>query len=106
VNKRVAVLAANFTILVAVSGINCHCDQLQFESLTCGPGRLGGWEAWGIDRGLAQPFAARLSAKRRGFCIVPLDRTVRQSTILGMGFNRRKLEDQSVKAARETRPSM
>jgi beta-phosphoglucomutase-like phosphatase (HAD superfamily) len=31
--------------------------------------------------------------------IVPLDRTVRQSTIQGMGFNRRKLEDQRREAA-------
>jgi hypothetical protein len=35
----------------------------------------------GIDRGLAQPFAARLYCKRRGFCIVPLDRNLRQLSI-------------------------
>ena len=40
---------------------------------------LGGIE--GMDRGLAQPFAARLLGKRGGFYIVPLDRTVWQSSI-------------------------
>ena len=53
---------------------------------------LGGIE--GMDRGLAQPFAARLLGKRGGFYIVPLDRTVWQSSIGAMGFNRRKMEDQ------------
>ena len=38
-------------------------------------------------RGQAQPFAARLLGKRSSFGAVPLDRTVRQSTIQGMGFN-------------------
>ena len=38
-------------------------------------------------RGRAQPFAARLLGKRSSYGAVPLDRTVRQSTIQGMGFN-------------------
>jgi hypothetical protein len=50
-------------------------------------------------RGRAQPFTARLFRKRVAFCIVPLDRTARQSTIQGMGFNRRKMEDQRREAA-------
>jgi hypothetical protein len=50
-------------------------------------------------RGRAEPFAARLFRKRAASAIVPLDRTVRQSTIQGMGFNRRKLEDQRREAA-------
>jgi hypothetical protein len=37
--------------------------------------------------------------KRGGFCIVPLDRTVRQSSIGAMGFNRRKMEDQRRQSA-------
>lgn len=52
-------LAADLAVLVAVAGINRHCDPLQ-----CGPGRRG-WGAWAIDRGLAQPFTARLFGKRR-----------------------------------------
>jgi hypothetical protein len=50
-------------------------------------------------RGLAQPFAARLLGKRNGVCIVPLDRTVRQSSIGAMGLNRRKMENQRRQAA-------
>jgi hypothetical protein len=54
--------------------------------------------AWGASRGWSgawRSYSRRAYwGKRGGFCIVPLDRTVRQSSSGTMGFNRRKLEDQ------------
>jgi len=99
-NKGVAVLSAYLPPLAAVSGINCHCDHLLLIREQTWPrpsSGLGGFE--GMVRGLAQPFASRLLGKRCGFCVVPLDRTVRQSSIGAMGFNRRKMEDQRRHAA-------
>jgi hypothetical protein len=60
------------------------------------PAIVGAGGFGGMVRGLAQPFAARPFGKRGGLCIVPLD-----GSIEPRGFNRRKLEDQSVKAARD-----
>jgi hypothetical protein len=54
----------------------------------CSGTRAGG--LGGIDRSLAQLFAARLFLKLA--YTFPLDRGVQQSTIGAMGFNRRKLE--------------
>ena len=58
---------------------------------------LGGFEM--MDRGLAQPFAARLLGKRGGISVVPLTGGCGNRPFGVMGFNRRKLEDQRREAA-------
>jgi hypothetical protein len=54
VNQRVAVFLADLTVLVAVSGINCHLVLPTNLETSVAP-TFGGWGAWGGTGPLARP---------------------------------------------------
>jgi hypothetical protein len=95
------VLSADLPHLAAVLGVNCHRYQLLLTGqTTVAPAIVGGTLADGPGPGrslIDAPIGETARLLRRS-----LDRTVRQSSIGAMGFNRRKLEaEQKAKADAE-----
>src|SRR5262249_26608764 len=64
-DQRIAVFAADFASLVAVSSVNSHSDSPGFEAMWPRPLVWSGGTLCRIARGLALPLAARVFWKRR-----------------------------------------